>query len=87
MCVLLFSYDLQLLKTIMYVSIISKIMSNFSPSRITISTACNLLVLNFEEVDWDYTLDEDKVPPLVQYQSYSDAPVRQQPYPYIRYRN
>jgi len=60
---------------------------HFSPSRITISTACNLLVLNFEEVDWDYTLDEDKVPPLVQYQSYSDAPVRQQPYPYIRYRN
>lgn len=29
-------------------------------------------------------MDEDKVPPLVQYGSYSDAPVRPQPYPYIR---
>ncbi|XP_052785771.1 F-box and WD repeat domain containing protein 10B-like isoform X2 [Mya arenaria] len=53
-------------------------------NRITINTAVNLLVLNFEEVEWDYTLEEDKVPPLVQYSSYTDAPVRQQPYPYIR---
>ena len=35
-------------------------------------------------MEWDYSLDEDKVPPLVQYGSYSDAPVRPQPYPYIR---
>ncbi|XP_060555980.1 F-box and WD repeat domain containing protein 10B-like isoform X2 [Ruditapes philippinarum] len=53
-------------------------------NRITINTAINLLVLNFEEVEWNYNLNEDKVPPLVQYSSYSDAPVRQQPYPYIR---
>ena len=52
--------------------------------RITINTAVNLLVLNFEKVEWDYSLEEDKVPPLVQYGSYSDAPVRPQPYPYIR---
>ena len=55
-----------------------------STFRITINTAVNLLVLNFEKVEWDYNLEEDKVPPLVQYGSYSDAPVRPQPYPYIR---
>ncbi|XP_045213694.2 uncharacterized protein LOC123564291 isoform X3 [Mercenaria mercenaria] len=53
-------------------------------NRITINTAVNLLVLNFEEVEWNYNLEEDKVPPLVQYSSYTEAPVRQQPYPYIR---
>ena len=41
-------------------------------------------MLNFEKVEWDYSLDNDKVPPLVQYSSYSDAPVRNQPYSYIR---
>ena len=41
-------------------------------------------MLNFEHVDWDYTLETDKVPPLVQYGSYSDAPVRSQPYAYVR---
>lgn len=44
----------------------------------------NLLVLNFEPVKWDYSLKSDKVPPLVEYGSYSDAPVRSQPYPYVR---
>lgn len=53
-------------------------------NRITINTNVNLLVLNFEEVEWNYDLEEDKVPPLVQYSSYTEAPVRQQPYPYIR---
>lgn len=52
--------------------------------RITLNTHNNLLVLNFEPVDWDYTLETDKVPPLVQYGSYSDAPVRSQPYAYVR---
>ncbi|XP_070185909.1 F-box and WD repeat domain containing protein 10B-like isoform X2 [Littorina saxatilis] len=52
--------------------------------RITLNTHNNLLVLNFEHVDWDYSLETDKVPPLVQYGSYSDAPVRSQPYSYVR---
>ncbi|XP_046584834.1 LOW QUALITY PROTEIN: CMT1A duplicated region transcript 1 protein-like [Haliotis rubra] len=52
--------------------------------RITLNTHNNLLVLNFEKVDWDYSLETDKVPSLVQYSSYSDSPVRQQPYSYIR---
>ncbi|KAL5018200.1 hypothetical protein ScPMuIL_003922 [Solemya velum] len=52
--------------------------------RIFINTLVNLLVLNFEKVDWNYNLDNDRVPPLVQYGSYSDAPVRQQPYAYVR---
>ncbi|KAL8573173.1 hypothetical protein ACOMHN_036158 [Nucella lapillus] len=52
--------------------------------RITLNTHNNLLVLNFEHVDWDYTLETDSVPPLVQYGSYSDAPVRTQPYSYVR---
>ena len=49
-----------------------------------INTKNTVLVLNFESVDWDYSLPSDKVPPLVQYGKYSDAPVRQQPYAYIR---
>ncbi|XP_013084190.2 F-box and WD repeat domain containing protein 10B-like isoform X2 [Biomphalaria glabrata] len=52
--------------------------------RITVNTLNNLLVMNFEKVNWDYTLKTDHVPPLIQYGSYSDAPVRTQPYPYIR---
>lgn len=52
--------------------------------RVTINTLNNLIVLNFENVDWDYTLENDKVPPLVQYGKYSDTPVRQQPYNVIR---
>ncbi|XP_076443004.1 F-box and WD repeat domain containing protein 10B-like [Babylonia areolata] len=52
--------------------------------RITLNTHNNLLVLNFEHVEWDYTLETDSVPPLVQYGSYSDAPVRSQPYAYVR---
>ncbi|KAH9503984.1 F-box/WD repeat-containing protein 10 [Bulinus truncatus] len=52
--------------------------------RITVNTLNNLLVMNFEKVNWDYTLKTDHVPSLVQYGSYSDAPVRSQPYPYIR---
>ena len=59
-------------------------MSFAFPYRITINTSRNLLVLNFEPVEFDYTLENDKMPPLVQYSKYSDAPVRQQPYPYIR---
>ncbi|XP_074649289.1 F-box and WD repeat domain containing protein 10B-like [Tubulanus polymorphus] len=53
-------------------------------NRITLNTHINLLTLNFEEVEWDYTLETDKMPPLVTYGSYSDAPVRQRPYGYIR---
>lgn len=52
--------------------------------RITLNTSVNLLVLNFEKVEWDYTLENDKVPPLVQYSSYADTPIRTQPYSYIR---
>ena len=52
--------------------------------RVTINTTNNLLVLNFEPVEYDYTLEDDKMPPLVQYGKYSDAPVRSQPYPYVR---
>ncbi|XP_060063470.1 F-box and WD repeat domain containing protein 10B-like [Ylistrum balloti] len=53
-------------------------------NRITLNTSVNLLVLNFEKVEWDYTLENDKVPPLVQYSSYADTPIRSHPYSYIR---
>ncbi|XP_059139668.1 F-box and WD repeat domain containing protein 10B-like [Physella acuta] len=53
-------------------------------NRITVNTLNNLLVMNFEPVNWDYSLETDQVPSLVQYGSYSDAPVRSQPYSYIR---
>lgn len=35
-------------------------------------------------MEWDYTLENDKIPSAVKYSSYSDAPIRPQPYPYIR---
>ena len=50
----------------------------------TINTPNNLLVLNFESVEYDYTLEDDKMPPIVQYSKYSDAPIRHQPYAYVR---
>ncbi|XP_013384756.1 CMT1A duplicated region transcript 1 protein [Lingula anatina] len=53
-------------------------------NRVTLNTVNNLIVLNFENIDWDYTLENDRMPPLVTYGSYSDVPVRQQPYPYVR---
>ena len=43
-----------------------------------------MLVLNFEPVEYDYTLEDDKMPPMVQYGKYSDAPIRHQPYAYVR---
>ncbi|KAK3089437.1 hypothetical protein FSP39_003593 [Pinctada imbricata] len=52
--------------------------------RITLNTDINLLVLNFEPVEWDYTLENDKIPSFVKYGCYADAPIRPQPYPYIR---
>ena len=52
--------------------------------RVTINTPNNLLVLNFESVEYDYTLEDDKMPPMVQYSKYSDAPIRHQPYAYVR---
>ena len=41
-------------------------------------------MLNFEPVDYDYSLEDDKMPPRVQYSKYADAPIRQQTYPYVR---
>ena len=43
-----------------------------------------MLVLNFETVDYDYTLDDDKMGPLVQYGQYSETPIRNQPYLHVR---
>ncbi|XP_071129514.1 F-box and WD repeat domain containing protein 10B-like [Mytilus edulis] len=52
--------------------------------RITLNTDKNLLVLSFDPPNWDYTLESDKVPSLVPYSSYSDAPMRHREYSYIR---
>lgn len=52
--------------------------------RITLNTDKNLLVLSFDPPNWDYTLESDKVPSLVPYSSYSDAPIRHREYSYIR---
>lgn len=41
-------------------------------------------MLSFDPPNWDYTLETDKVPSLVPYSSYSDAPIRQREYSYIR---
>jgi hypothetical protein len=52
--------------------------------RITLNTDKNLLVLSFDPPNWDYTLESDKVPSLVPYSSYADAPIRPREYSYIR---
>ena len=53
-------------------------------NRVTLSTPSNLLVFNFEPVSYDYTLADDRMPSLVHYSKFSDAPIRQRPYSYIR---
>ena len=67
-----------------YFLIIAFTFSLASPCRVTLNTANNLLVFNFEPIEYDYTLDDDKMAPLVQYSKYSDAPIRQHPYSYVR---
>ena len=52
--------------------------------RLTLNTPNNILVLNFEPVDYDYTLETDKMAALVLYSNYSESPVRDQPYAYVR---
>ncbi len=48
------------------------------------NTCGNILALNFEPICWNYSLGDDKVPPLVQYGHFRDAPVRPQPHPVVR---
>ena len=48
------------------------------------NTSNNLLMLHFEQIEYDYALENDKTPTLVQYGKYSDTPIRPQPYSYIR---
>ena len=50
----------------------------------TLNTASTMLVLSFEPVSWDYSLADDKMPPMVQYSHYGSAPIRNQAYSYIR---
>jgi hypothetical protein len=55
-----------------------------SANRLLLNTPTYLLALNFEPVELNYTLENDSMPPLVMYAKYSDAPLRDQPYSYIR---
>ena len=48
------------------------------------NTSNNLLMLHFEQIEYDYALENDKTPTLVRYSKYSDTPIRPQPYSYIR---
>ena len=48
------------------------------------NTSHNMLMLHFEQVEYDYMLENDKTPALVQYGKYSETPIRPQPYSYIR---
>lgn len=52
--------------------------------RITINTVNNILTLTFEKVEYDYTLTDDKLPSLIKYKKYGDAPVRKHNYAYYR---
>ena len=52
--------------------------------RLILNTPTYLLALNFEPVELEYDLENDSMPPLVKYASFDSAPVREQPYPYVR---
>ncbi|XP_035670522.1 CMT1A duplicated region transcript 1 protein-like [Branchiostoma floridae] len=53
-------------------------------NRLLINTINNLLVFTFEEIEWDYSLDSDKVEVLKHLNNYSDAPFKQHPYVFVR---
>lgn len=40
--------------------------------------------MNFEKVNWNYTMETDNIVPFTRYGSYSEFPLRTQPYPYVR---
>ena len=48
------------------------------------NTHTNLLVLQFEEIEWNYDLENDSLPPLIKYGSYSDVPIQKKAYSYVR---
>nr|XP_006821837.1 PREDICTED: F-box/WD repeat-containing protein 10-like [Saccoglossus kowalevskii] len=52
--------------------------------RMLLNTVNTLLVFNFERVDWDYTLDSDKIEILTYNNHYADAPLRKHNYSYVR---
>lgn len=49
-----------------------------------VNTHTNLLVLQFEDIEWNYDLENDSLPPLVKYGSYSDVPIQKKTYSYVR---
>lgn len=53
-------------------------------NRILVNTHTNLLVLQFEEIEWNYDLENDSLPPLIKYGSYSDVPIQKKTYSYVR---
>ncbi|XP_070580765.1 F-box and WD repeat domain containing protein 10B-like isoform X2 [Ptychodera flava] len=53
-------------------------------NRMLLNTVNTLLVFNFEPVDWDYTLDSEKIEILTYNNNYSDAPLRHHNYSYVR---
>ncbi|XP_077979632.1 F-box and WD repeat domain containing protein 10B-like [Glandiceps talaboti] len=52
--------------------------------RMLLNTVNTLLVFNFEQVDWDYTLDSEKIEILTYNNHYADAPLRHHNYSYVR---
>ncbi len=53
-------------------------------NMLTINTTRNLLVFNFEPVEYDYFNSEEKLPPMVHYSVFAEVPAREHPYSYIR---
>ncbi|XP_071953237.1 F-box and WD repeat domain containing protein 10B-like isoform X2 [Antedon mediterranea] len=52
--------------------------------RLVLNTINNLLILNFEEVKWDYDQLEEKIELLRYKNHYKDAPLRHHSYSYVR---
>jgi len=52
--------------------------------RMTINTKTNVLMLSFENIEWDYSHETDKVVSFVEEDKYRQTPLKTHSYPYIR---
>ena len=50
----------------------------------TINTKTNVLMLTFENIEWDYSHETDKVVSFVENNKYQETPLKTYSYPYIR---
>ncbi|KAM4663268.1 F-box and WD repeat domain containing protein 10B [Discoglossus pictus] len=53
-------------------------------NRMVINTPTSVLIFQFEEVSWDYSQESERMDVQKERERYKSAPIRSQPYPYVR---